>query len=836
MSRPPRFRTRYSTTGDPMPGQRTLDYLGSEFADSVERQRALASEELGFPPSTAEGDFAGTLMELSALVAHVLGVYQDRFAGEAFIGTAQSQKSLVRHGRRLGYEPSPGLSATGHVVFTAKDGLLGTIAKGFALTSAPVGEKKAQDYETLDDLDVDAGHNEMLPDASTEPVPLTGATTFQIAGVGHRIEAGEHVVVKVGSGGFLTTSVKVSAHEVTAVSEDEAADATTLTVKQALPMGVSFEGATLLAKPDTHTHLFAWDTSPNDFSEAALKGGAYPGDPAVGGTAVGYVVSPAHDSHDLYLAVELGKSALGKPVIRLIGSAPTAFKVSSEGAVSAMFKRVGHIQFQDGATPPNVQHIYPTVSTSRAVTAIRVQTNAGTVQLRSGQEIRTSQWLLDFAIEVPLVTSRPSSAALTLPLTLDRAVAGLAPGQLVALSTLEGASPAVTEIARLTFVDELAGLTRVSFALVDPPSAGRAWTLGELRVLGNVVGVSHGKAISEVLGDSDGVTPFLRFSLKQKPLTHLPGVGGAEPALEIRIADVLWTRVVDFEESTTHDRHYLVQRDEAGTTSVVFGDGQKGAVPAAGKKHIVATYRVGVGRVGDAGAGAVRNIKKSHPILDEAVNPRPVFGGADPVGLEDVRAQATTYLRTFDRAVSVEDHKHLALRFPGVVKANAAWTELFGAGVEGVKVVVADAAGDAPAIPAITAFLQARRDDTVPLEIVSATRVDLYLRMQLDVDPAFEPELVRRAVRAALTSEADGGLFTFAGRDLGQPAFLSQVYERVVAIEGVRFALVWHFDTLAEVAAMTPVRVVDTVAIRPDEWLALDPMNLDFAPASEVSP
>lgn len=837
MSRPPRFRTAYSTTGDPMPNRRTLDYLGSEFSDFVERQRALASEDLGFPASTAEGDFAGTLMELSALVAHVLGVYQDRYAGEAFLGTAQSQKSLVRHGRRLGYEPSAGLSATGYVVLTAKEGLRGTIAKGFALASSPVGEKKAQDYETLDDLDVDADHNEMRPNAKTELVPLSGATTFQVVGVGHRLEVGEYAVVKVGSGGFQTTSVQVSAHELTAVSEDEASDTTTITVKPALPTGVSFTGATLLAKPGTRTHLFGWDTSPNDFPEANLTGGAYGSDPAVGAKSYGYVVSPAHDIDDLYLAVELKKSALDQPAVRLVGSAPTAFKVVKETAVSVMFKRVERVVIKDGSTPPKtLLDTKPTVQVSRAVTAIRVEDNAGKNQPRGDHPIRTSQWLLGFGLEVPLVTTRPNGAALTLPLTLDRAAPGLAPGQLVALSTLRGVSPAITEIARLTFVDEVDGLTTVSFDVLDPSKGGRAWTLGELRLLGNVVAISHGKTIAEVLGDSDGATPFLRFALKQRPLTHLPRADGAEPALELRVADVRWTRVVDFEGSTEHDRHYLVQRDEAGTIHVVFGDGRRGAVPAAGKRHIAAAYRIGVGRVGNAGAFAVSHIKKSHPILDEAVNPRGALGGADPVGLEDVRAQATTYIKTFDRAVSVEDHRGLALGYPGIVKANACWTELFGSRVEGVMVIVADAAGDAPAIPEITAFLQRRRDDTVPLEVVGASRVDLYLRLQLDLDPAFEPELVRRAVRAVLTSEADAGLFTFAGRDLGQPAFLSQIYERVVAVEGVRFAEVWHFDTLAEVNAKTPVRVVDTVTVRPDEWLALDPKALGFDPATEASP
>ena len=43
----------------------------------------------------------------------IKGFYQDRYAREAFLSTAQSARSLVKHGRRLGYEPDPGLAAEG---------------------------------------------------------------------------------------------------------------------------------------------------------------------------------------------------------------------------------------------------------------------------------------------------------------------------------------------------------------------------------------------------------------------------------------------------------------------------------------------------------------------------------------------------------------------------------------------------------------------------------------------------------------------------------------------------------------------------------------------------
>ncbi|AGP41497.1 hypothetical protein [Sorangium cellulosum] len=838
MSRPPRFRTRATTTGNPLPGQRALDYLPSEFADFVDRQRGLAAEELGFPPSTAEGDFAGTLMELSALVAHVLGVYQDTYAGEAFLSTAQSQKSLVRHGRRLGYEPSPGLSATGHLVLTVKPGLRGTIRAGFAVSSSPVGEKKAEDYETLDDVDVDADHNELLSDATLEPKALAGAAAFEVSGTGLGLEPGEIVVVQAGSGGFLTSSVSVSAHEITAVSEDEAGETTSLGVKPPLPAASFGAGAVLLARPKSRLHLFAWDSSPESFPDAKLAGRKFPGNPSVNAVAYGYEVSPSYSDDDIYLAGELASPVLGTPVVRLDGGAMTALKVKGEAPRSVLFKRVEHLQVPDPAEPTNTSKkvdLYPTITVSRTVTALVVQDGAGAQLSRLSQPIRTSQWLLDWSLAAPLVTTQPSTAPVAFPVTLDRAVPGLAPGQLIALCTLEGASAAVAEIARLTTIgkDE-GGRTQVSWQMVEPASSATPWRLGALRLRGNVVRVSHGKAVSEVIGDSDGVTPFLRFALKQKPLTYVPGPDGGAPALDVRVGGVRWARVVDFERSTPHDRHYLVQRDESGASHVVFGDGVKGAIPGQGKKHIVADYRTGVGRGGNAGAGSVSRIKKSHPLLEKAENPRPVQGGADPAALEHVRTQATGYIRTFGRAVSVADHRDLALLYPGIAKANAVWTELAGTGVEGVRVIVADREGNAPAVEPLRAFLDARRDDTVPLDIAGAVAVGLHLRVDLEVDPDFDVELVRQAVRDALcrADEDAPGLFAFAGRGLGQPAFLSEVYERILAVAGVTFVEVWHLDTLSALEEGAPVRVVDTLVARPEEWLELRPEHLGFAPAS----
>src|SRR4051794_36834652 len=120
MSRPPIPRVDVTSTSAATGDPTRLDYLPLAYADLLGLEDDVAVTRLGRPQGTTAGDgepdAAATFMELSALVGHVLSVYQRYYAGEAFIGTAQAPSSLVRHAHRLAYDPDPGLSATGHVV------------------------------------------------------------------------------------------------------------------------------------------------------------------------------------------------------------------------------------------------------------------------------------------------------------------------------------------------------------------------------------------------------------------------------------------------------------------------------------------------------------------------------------------------------------------------------------------------------------------------------------------------------------------------------------------------------------------------------------------------
>jgi predicted phage baseplate assembly protein len=318
--------------------------------------------------------------------------------------------------------------------------------------------------------------------------------------------------------------------------------------------------------------------------------------------------------------------------------------------------------------------------------------------------------------------------------------------------------------------------------------------------------------VRETLGGSDGVTTFQRFALKEAPVTMLTGPAGGEPALEVRVGDVRWTRVVDLAQSGPDDRHYRSETDDRGVTTIVFGDGINGAVPPPGSKNVTASYRVGLGPQADAGRGRVSRIRRAHPLLARVFNPTPVVGGTAPAGTDDTRSQATRFIRTFGRAVSVSDLADLALTIPGVARSAARWEQGSGA-----IVVVATAAGDTPpALDAIRAFLDARRDVTVPLRLRGPSPHDLRVTVEIEADPAYLAEAVKSSVRTSLHgSGATPGMFTFSARGLGQPAYLSEVYQRVDALPGVLGVQVLAF------ASLTESGVADVIPADVDEWLRL---------------
>ena len=207
----------------------------------------------------------------SALVGHVLSVYQRHYAGEAFISTAQAPSSLVRHAHRLAYDPDPGLAASGYVVLFTKERVGGTVAAGLPLASVPLGEIKAQDYETRDDLVVDAVAQRARPARARGSRCRSSAGRRRAASAGSRPRARARR-----PGRALARSAIGAGFIVEEATEDPAEDATTVRLdgddrRWTLDVASSDPPPALLAHPARTLRPFGADADPALFPPDAQR-------------------------------------------------------------------------------------------------------------------------------------------------------------------------------------------------------------------------------------------------------------------------------------------------------------------------------------------------------------------------------------------------------------------------------------------------------------------------------------------------------------------------------------------------------------------------------------
>jgi len=444
--------------------------------------------------------------------------------------------------------------------------------------------------------------------------------------------------------------------------------------------------------------------------------------------------------------------------------------------------------------------------------------------------------------ELPFV-ERP----LTVPLeqqgiVLDRAVEGLEPGKkLIVRGTLKQPAPGssakpgdkASELAVLKqAVTQADGRTRLE--LVAPLQ--NVFDRPTVILLANVALATHGETVAEVLGSGDAGQPHQRFTLREAPLTYTPATmaSGGESTLEVRLDDLKWTEVLTLFGRGPRERVYVTRRDDAGKTTVQFGDGHTGARPPTGQENVRATYRKGIGREGLVKAQQL-SLLMTRPLGVKGVtNPLPATGAQDPQSLADARRNAPPTVLTLDRAVSLQDYEDFASSFSGIAKALVTW--VWTGQARGVFVTVAGPGGDevpegTPLHDSLVTALQQVGDRNVPVHISSYRKAVFKLAADVTRDPIYLADRVQTDVRQALRSA-----FDFEARTFGQPVTLSEVIAVIHGVPGVAAVdvnLLHHGDQAAtrEVYLASEVpregSAVASASAQPAELLLLDPASLD---------
>jgi hypothetical protein len=308
-------------------------------------------------------------------------------------------------------------------------------------------------------------------------------------------------------------------------------------------------------------------------------------------------------------------------------------------------------------------------------------------------------------------------------------------------------------------------------------------------IYGNVVHATHGRTVrDEVLGSGDGSQPNQRFRLRQGPLTFVsaPTASGMETTLAVQVSGVTWHQVPFFQGLDRGKRAYVVRQDARGNTSVVFGDGKRGARLPSNHEQITATYRIGIGPEGNVPAGSLNQLQTAPQGIERVINPLPATGGVGPEKTARARQNAPLTVRAMGRIVSLADYEDFVRVFAGIGKAQA---RLLHTGHRNVlHITIAD--GEGQPIPVtsdlyrklVQAIDENRGTPQPQVRVDSYEPVYFNLRARLLIDPDHRER--RAAIEADVRREI-GQAFAFSEREFGQDVSDSELIRLMQDTAGV---------------------------------------------------
>jgi hypothetical protein len=288
----------------------------------------------------------------------------------------------------------------------------------------------------------------------------------------------------------------------------------------------------------------------------------------------------------------------------------------------------------------------------------------------------------------------------------------------------------------------------------------------------------------------------------------------AMPAIALYAAGERWEPVRELLNSDRFAADFVLEVEEDGSARVRFGDGVLGRAPTPDSEATSsaeedeedlgfnATYRVGIGRAGNVGAGALSRIVTDLPVT-RVTNPLPATGGADPEPVERVRLYAPQAFRTQKRAVTVADYAAFAERHPEVQKAGATrrWT-----GSWYTVFITVDRVGGRPIDDAfedeLRAFLDPFRPAGHDIEIDAPQLVSLQLELSVCAAAGYVRSDVKEALLELFSSRmlrgGRRGYFHPDNFTFGQPVYLSGIVAAAMDIAGVEWVDATAFHRYGE--------------------------------------
>lgn len=735
-----------------------------------------------------EGDPHGMdLVRLWAFVAEGVAAYTELVAGETYLATARDWPALARLAEQVGYRPSQRVAAEGWVRFDTDRTSSPTVPAGTQVQASGTATREPQTYEVVAETELHADWAGLTATWVPAPAQPDGRKVRFLGDPGFR--AGDQVLLideqsTTGTSGWLAFLLWIFGL-IDSVPQSGMTPVAVLNV-----VGHESELGTTLVEFDRDMAELMVDAATTSYAAYRVV------DEATGARRVDSVLSITEGT---VTNVSLGSSYTQTPVDdRFIVLDRRLEDVSRESLVAVVDwnDAAGDVRRVDAHQPIDWEVVPGTkVPASR----LSFAEDVGTLQLPVGP---VTVYVLDRRVvathHVFPATPPPEAPGAGLRLRVWPAPTSAVPpsGKLAVQTSVDG-----EPVWELFDVAASAAVESTGAGGSPGPDDLRPGLIldvvdhapvGDVQLApasGNLVRVRHGTTVSSVMAGGDGVAPGHAVVLPESPVTAvLDATGTPVSSVEARLDGRRWEeRPTLFGAGPANAFETRLGVD--GEIALRFGDGVDGAIPPSGAANLAVTYRVGGGTTGEVGTGEIDTLLGSIRGVRGVEGAGPTAGGSDQPSESALRREIPTRARALDRAVSLGDLRDLALAYPGV-SHSIAWIgtapDGTGAGPH-VAVLRRSSNGIRDALPAellaLAGHLDARRDLSLPLSVVSGTVVPVTLTVDVVPDAELVAADVATAVLAALVDPA--GPLAAERRALGQALDRSDVTAVVHTVPGV---------------------------------------------------
>ncbi len=839
---------RFPRRADNRPGLAHIKYRIGTYADIREALLRNLDKTPGLAQWTHRGadDPGIALLEGASILGDILTFYQELYANEAYLRTAQWRESIADLVRLLGYRLAPGLGGNATFAFEIKGDKPVTIPAGFPVKAEVEGLDKPADFETTAQTVAYPWLSKFNLYRPLHTPIITGATKEFYILAPDQLTATEPVVLKQGDRlliGEAASANPIRLHhpEIVVVDSTRALHGVMLIkIKDALKRTTS-TNSVLAFKLGRSFHHFGHNGPQKIVSPpASVTATSTTSEDGKTTTTTTNVPGPQEESVSFFRLLNATTKSF-ELVTRIVNLSLDKKEFPLDAELKDLPSGVPFVvEMTVGRKPLNLDQteeltIVDTVASVKSVpmTWGLLTGNTSVVTLKNSlednppsffffadirkflfHEVLGTQFTLKAAMQEDAATPQgqtllfygTDAQAQTLKsrrLLLDKP--GGEPTTRIVTTVEPETDPALATRQRVRPLTLDAKVAYSDFPNLKPYPVA---------VFGNLVAATEGKREPAApVGNGDNRLVFQTFKLPKVPLTYLLSASATPPEvpeLQIYVNERRWQRVASFFGRQPDEEIYIVREDAENNSWVQFGDGQTGARLPSGVKNVVAKYRTGTGAFGalkpDTKVQAGGKLER----LDKIQLPEVAAGGAQPEDGENARDAAPGKIQSLDRLVSLEDYEGETLALSGVSKVAAAWQLVDN--IPQVVVTVLMATGRDAEIEQVrqtlAAYNKGRGANRFPVHVLPGGRKPIIIRATFGYDSTYLEADIKTAIQKALGISSDKpnaadnqtGLFSLRRRRFAQAEYATSVAGTMQQVAGVVWAQVTFFDALAPVS------------------------------------